>query len=214
MPEVRLPPYKVEKLKGLRLLTELTNWSFRHYKIKNLWKATQGKGVKVAVLDTGCSHKDIEIQKEIDFSGDGVADRNGHGDWTAGCIKASTNFLGIAPECRLYVGKVLANDGSGNWSWMEKGLEWALEEKVQVINISAGGDYRGSTIQPILRELNSRGVVVVCASGNEDSPLIFPASSPDTLAVGAVNKSWQRASFSNFGPRLIVMAPGVNLLGC
>lgn len=212
--EVRLPPFHVEELKGLRLLAERTNWSFRHYKIRELWKFTQGREGKIAILDTGCSHKDIEIHKKIDFSGDGVPDYNGHGNWTAGCVKASTNFLGIAPKCKLYIGKVLANDGSGDWNWMENGLEWALEENIQVINISAGGNYTGSKIQPILKELNKRGVLVVCAAGNSDAPLIFPASSPDTLAVGAINEKWQRASFSNFGPRLIVMAPGVDLLGC
>lgn len=214
MRKVRLPPFKYKEVKGLRLLAELTNWSFRHYKIKELWKHTQARQVKIAVLDTGCSHDDIEVYRGMDFSREGVADGNGHGNWCAGCIKGKRNFLGIAPECELYIGKILANDGSGDWKWMEKGLEWALEEGAQIVSISAGGDYPGSKIQPILKALNEKGVIVVCAAGNSDAPLIFPASSPDTLAVGAVNKSWQRASFSNFGRRLIVMAPGADLLGC
>lgn len=214
MPQVHLPPFEVEKLVGVRLLTELTNWSFRHYKIRELWKSTKARQVKIAVLDTGCSHKDIVVHKEIDFSGDGIADHNGHGNWCAGCIKAGKNFLGIAPESQLYIGKILANDGSGDWKWMERGLEWALEERVQIISISAGGGYYGSKIQPILKELNNQGVIVVCAAGNENAQLIFPANSPDTLAVGAVNERWQRAVFSNYGNQLITMAPGVNLLGC
>lgn len=216
MSKVRLPPFKYEKLTGVRLLQELSNWAFNHWKIKELWKNTQGTDVKVAVLDTGRpEHKDIKVFKSIDFSGEGEIDLlSGHSTWCCGCIAATQGFLGLAPKCKLYTAKVLDNEGSGDWDWMRKGLEWALEEKVQIINISAGGGYNGDSIQPILKELNKQGAIVVCAAGNEDAPLIFPASSPDTLAVGAVDKEWKKAAFSNFGPRLIVVSPGVNLLGC
>ncbi len=215
MSEVRLPPFKHEELTGVRLLQEHSNWAFKHWKIKGLWEHTTGEGVRVVVLDTGHpEHKDIDVFKSIDFTGEGREDQNGHSTWCCGNIAASEGFLGLAPKCKLYTAKILANNGSGDWSWMKKGLEWALEEHIQIVNISAGGNYSGDKIQPILKELNKRGVLVVCAAGNENAPLIFPANSSDTLAVGAIDKYDKRAAFSNFGPRLIVVSPGVDLLGC
>ena len=137
-----------------------------------------------------------------------------HNTWVAGCVRATGGFLGKVPKCKLYVGKILSNTGEGAWMWMQKGLEWALEEKVDVINISAGGTYQGDAIQPILKKLADKGVLIICAAGNANSLLIFPASDMHTIAVGAITKEEQRAAFSNFGPRLIVMAPGVDSLGC
>jgi len=210
-----LPPYKVEKLKGLRLLKELSNWAFKHWNIKQIWEHTQGVDVKVAVLDTGRpKHTDIEVSKSVDFTGTGPEDKNGHATWVCSCIAATKGFLGLAPKCKLYTAKILDNKGSGDWGWMKKGLEWALAEGCQVVNISAGGKYTGNEIQPILKKMADMGVLVVCAAGNANSLLIFPANDSNTIAIGAVNEQWQKAAFSNFGPRLIVMAPGVNLLGC
>lgn len=137
-----------------------------------------------------------------------------HNTWVSGCVRATGGFLGIAPQSELYIAKILNNDGSGDWNWMKKGLQWALEEEVHIVNISAGGDYTGNDIQPVLKELYDKGVVVVCAAGNASNFLIFPAEDKHTLAVGAVDKKLEKARFSNFGPRLLVMAPGVELLGC
>lgn len=212
--KIHLPPYQVKKVEMTSLLEELSNWAFRSFRIKELWKHTKGDKVRVAVLDTGCNHKDIKVKKFVNFTDDEDEDKCGHGTWVAGCVRATGGFLGIAPECELYVAKILANDGTGNWDWLRKGLEWALEEECEIVNISAGGDYTGKTIQPVLKKMANKGIIVVCAGGNESNLLIFPANDENTLAVGAVDKSWQKAKFSNFGPRLVVMAPGVELLGC
>ncbi|GAH46977.1 unnamed protein product, partial [marine sediment metagenome] len=215
MAEIKLPPFQVEELKGPGLLAALSNWAFKHYKVEGIWKHSTGKGVRVGILDTGRpEHKDIQIAKSIDFSGEGETDGNGHSTWVSGCYKASGGFLGWAPGCEIFTAKVLDNNGEGAWPWMRKGLEWALEERCEIINISAGGEYGGDKIQPILAKLAERGTLVVCAAGNAGNLIIYPASDVSTIAVGAIDKELERAAFSNFGWRMIVMAPGVKLLGC
>jgi len=209
-----LPPYEAKEVIMTTLLEELSNWAMRSYRIKELWEHTKGERVRVAILDTGCNHKDVKVKKFVNFSDDEDEDKCGHGSWVAGCIGANGRFKGIAPECELYIGKILANDGSGNWDWLRKGLEWALSEECHIVNVSAGGDYTGKEIQPVLRGLADLGIVIVCAGGNEGDLLIFPANDRNTIAVGAVDKKWKKAAFSNWGPRLVVMAPGVELLGC
>lgn len=208
-----LPPYEVKEVPLSRVLAELSNWAFRSFRIKELWEHTKGEKVKVCVLDTGCNHKDIQVFRKKDFTKTGLTDENGHGTWVSGCIRAAGGFLGIAPECELYVGKILRKDGSGEWVWLEAGLEWALAQGCQVINVSAGGEYTGPTF-PVLEKLDKAGILTICAAGNSGTYLIYPAVSVHTIAVGAVDKAWERAAFSNVGLGLITMAPGVELLGC
>lgn len=215
MSEIRLPPFEIEELKGVRLLEAQTNWAFKHFKIEEIHKVTQGRNVRVAVLDTGCpEHKDIQVAKSVDFTGENIKDTNGHATWVSGCLKAKGGFLGWAPGCELFTAKILDNSGEGAWLWLREGLEWALAEKCDIVNISAGGSYAGDEIQPILARMAELGMLVVCAAGNAADMLIYPASDTSTIAVGAVDKELERAAFSNFGPRLITMAPGVDLLGC
>lgn len=215
MVEIKLPPFEVEELKGIRLLEAQTNWAFKHFKVREIHKITTGRNVRVAVLDTGRpEHGDIKVAEAVDFTGEGVVDKQGHSTWVSGCIKAKGGFLGWAPECKLFTAKILDNGGEGAWLWMRKGLEWALEERFDIVNISAGGSYGGTEIQSILARMAELGMLVVCAAGNTADLLIYPASDPSTIAVGSVNKELERSAFSGFGHRLITMAPGEDLLGC
>lgn len=140
-----------------------------------------------------------------------------HNTWVGSMVAANGKLVGIAPKCQLHVGKVLNDDGTGNWDWLRKGLEWAYQEGCQVVNISAGGDAPDNVrdqMDPLLKEMAGKNILVVCAAGNEANIHIYPANSFYTLAVGAVNRQIQKAEFSNFGPRMLMMCPGVDLLGC
>ena len=216
MHKVILPPYKIEPLPAVskKTILELSNWAFQSFEIKRLWQKTRGSHTKVLVIDTGCTHKDIKPFEVKDFTGEGKEDLNGHGTWVSGCIGANGDFKGIAPECTLYVAKALDKNGVGYDTWFKKALEWGLEKDVDVVNISAGSEDNEGEYDDILIDYYKQKKIVVCAAGNESNKVDSPANSQYTLAVGAVNRSWQRASFSDFGPRLTVMAPGVNLLGC
>lgn len=108
-----LPPFEAKPVAMTALLEDLSNWGMRSLRIKELWEHTKGGKVRVAVLDTGCNHEDIEVKKFVNFSDDIDQDKAGHGTWVAGVLGANGRFKGIAPECELYIGKILANDGSG-----------------------------------------------------------------------------------------------------
>ena len=214
--DIRLPKHSIEKFyfDFNALVEHLSNWALRSFEIKKLHQYTKGKGVKVLVCDTGCTHSDIHPVKVKDFTGkNDPTDKNFHGTWVSGVIAANGKFLGIAPEAELYVAKVLNDDGRGSYSWLANGLEWGLEEDVDIVNLSLGGEANSETIKQICNEYDKRGKIIFCAAGNDSDPIDFPAKLQSTIAVGAVNKSWHRAYFSDYGPRLIVMAPGTDLLG-
>lgn len=217
-----LPPVDFREVTLSALQRELAreSWGFLSLGIKKLWeeKRVKGEDIKVAVLDTGPpDHKDIEVFKDINFTKEDKEDKNGHSSWVCGTIKAEGGLLGIAPRCQLHAAKVLNNDGGGEWDWLFKGLEWAYQEGCQVINISAGGDPPDAfrhKMDSLLKEMAGKNVLVVCAAGNEKNIHIYPANSLYTICVGAVNRQIEKALFSNFGPRMLMMAPGVDLIGC
>lgn len=178
-----------------------------------------GSGVKVAVLDTGIStHPDLRIRGGASFvpGEPSTQDGNGHGTHVAGTIAALDNsigVLGVAPNAELYAVKVLGASGSGSVSSIAQGLEWAGNNMMHVANLSLGLQAPSATLEQAVNSATSRGVLVVAASGNSGAGSIsYPARYANAMAVGATDQNNERASFSQYGAGLDIVAPGVNIL--
>jgi subtilisin len=182
-----------------------------------------GSGVKVAVLDTGidASHEDLNVAGGASFVAeepDGLTDGNGHGTHVAGTIAALNNnvgVLGVSYDVDLYAVKVLSAGGSGTLSGIAQGIEWAIDNNMDVINMSLGGSTGSTTLKQACDNAYNSGIVVVAAAGNSGSffglinTIGYPAKYNSVIAVGAVDSNNNRASFSSVGNELEVMAPGV-----
>ncbi|CAG0962801.1 partial Minor extracellular protease vpr, partial [Anaerolineae bacterium] len=144
-----------------------------------VWQAGfTGKGIKVAIVDTGIdpNHPDFanRVANMKDFTGEGGNDKNGHGTHVAGTIGgagAASNgkYKGVAPECLLYAAKVLRGNGSGSTSDVMAGVEWAVQQGAQVINLSLGSDgaCNGTDALSVLCDTAmDRGSVMCIAAGN------------------------------------------------
>lgn len=183
----------------------------------------KGANVKVGVLDTGiaASHSDLNVVSGASFvSGESYnTDGNGHGTHVAGTVAALDNsigVLGVAPNVSLYAIKVLNSSGSGTYSAIVSGIEWATANNLDVINMSLGGPSGSTALKQAVDKAYASSVVVVAAAGNSgtsgsSSTIGYPAKYDSVIAVGAVNSSNQRASFSSVGPELDVVAPGVSI---
>ncbi|MFI0728491.1 S8 family peptidase [Streptomyces sp. NPDC021225] len=197
------------------------------------WKAGfDGKNVTVAVLDTGvdATHPDLKgrISQSKDFTGGTDAvDHFGHGTHVAATVGGSgagNGAKGVAPGADLVVGKVLGDDGSGTFSSIISGMEWAARNGADVISMSLGSDTPDNGSNPMSAaadELSEEtGSLFVVAAGNSGRRTIgSPASSSAALTVGAVDKADALAPFSTRGPRSgdyavkpEISAPGVNIL--
>lgn len=203
-------------------ITEVVDWGAQVLGAPQVWQQTKGKGVKIAVLDTGIdtNHPDLKpnIHGGINFTNGNLADfedRQGHGTHCAGVIAGVDNefgVIGVAPEASIYAVKVLGDDGYGSLNTIIKGIRWAIEQRVDVISLSLGIAQRPPQVfHNIIKEAYRRGIVVVAAAGNENDDVCYPAVYPESIAVGAINQVLSKAQFSNHGNELDISAPGVDI---
>lgn len=221
-PVFRLPPYEAQAV--TTALSEVHDWSIAFLGIPELWKRSEGEGVRVAVLDTGCDleHPDLKggIVGARDFSGSlwGPLDRQGHGTWCAGMIGARANEVGVrgvAPKCELLVAKVLGDDGSGTEHAILAGIEWAAAQGAHVLSLSLGGPRMSERLHDAIRAFVAQEHrFVLCAAGNDgrDNAVNYPAAWEETIAVAAVDKHGKLTAFSSRGPQVDVAAPGQDML--
>lgn len=177
----------------------------------------RGQKVKVAVLDTGilAGHDDVSAVKTIDV-GYGTADGHGHGTHVSGIIGAKLNNgkggVGVAPECSIYSIKVLKDTGSGASSTIIKGVNQAVDNKVDIINMSLGGALYSQVEADAYQRAYEAGIAVFCAAGNEFSNSAhYPAAYKSTISVAALDKSMGKAYFSNYDSGVRYSAPGVDI---
>jgi subtilisin len=199
------------------------DWGVSLVQAPQVWSMTKGEGIKIAVLDTGVdpNHPDLKsnIVKGMNFTTSNAADyidRQGHGSHCAGIIAGVNNgfgIVGVAPEAKLYIGKVLGDNGQGSLDAIVKGIDWAISEQVDVISMSLGcGTDPGPAFHAAFQRARQAGIVIVAASGNENTTCGWPAAYPECIAVAAVDQTFGRAGFSNYGEAVDVAAPGVDIL--
>mgnify|MGYP003300383056 CR=1 FL=1 len=186
---------------------------------RQAWEAGYtGAGVKVAVLDSGInsSHEDIVATPLDAQNGLGTEDGNSHGTHVAGIIGArgdnSYGGSGVAPDVELYSIKVLADNGGGTDFQIMQGVRKAIDERVNIINMSLGGYGYNPEHEALIVEAYNSGIAVFCAAGNDGAQALNnPAGYSGAIPVSALDKNSHKASFSNYGKQVRYSAPGVDI---
>jgi subtilisin family serine protease len=144
-----------------------------------------------------------------------IADDNGHGTHVAGIVGAVGNngigVTGVSWRTRLMVVRVLDEAAEGWESDIILGLNYAVANGASVINMSLGLAAAGPLLADAVSQAEARGALLVAAAGNGGGAIAYPAAYPSVLSVGASDRSGSRASFSAFGARLDLLAPGVDI---
>jgi hypothetical protein len=147
-------------------------------------------------------------------------DKQGHGTHCAGIVAAvkgnDIGVIGVAPEAYLYAVKVFDDRGNGRYSDVIEGLEWCIDNEIQVISMSFGSAYTAGDpkIEPWINAAYDAGILLVGAAGNAGSgedTVIYPARYANVIAVAATNSNNNRASWSSTGPDIELAAPGVSI---
>ena len=118
---------------------------------------------------------------------------------------------GVAPQVYLYAVKVLDANGAGSFSDIIKGIEWCVHYDVQVINLSLTSLRGNESLRQAVQVAYKAGITVVAAAGNTGGAVTFPAAYPETLAISASNSQDQMAGWSNRGPEIDFISPGVSV---
>ena len=194
--------------------------------------AEGGRGVIVAVLDTGIAYRNwrdfrrspgfeaSQFVRGKDFVSPGQppVDRNGHGTFVAGEIAEATNvrygLTGLAYGARLMPVRVLDSAGEGDALTIAHGIRYAVDHHAQIINLSLEFPAAISAadvpeLTQALRYADQHHVLVVAAAGNDsDEAIPYPARAPGVVAVGASTEHGCLADYSNFGHHIAIVAPG------
>jgi subtilisin family serine protease len=202
-----------------------------------VWPVTRGTAlvgatpIHVAIIDTGIDYHSPELRRiykgghNFITNTDDPLDDAGHGTHVAGIIAAADDnqgVVGVAPEVDLFSLKILNQCGSGSSENVIGALDWILQKKGQiggnwVVNLSLGSSEASNAERGAFQRASDAGLLVVAASGNSfnEMPvdgLAFPAAYPTVVSVGAIDADMKIGSFSQRGPQLKVVAPGVSVL--
>lgn len=194
-------------------------WGLSQVHLPQDWKDNAGKGVVVAVIDTGVSKTQdmntTSFVKGYNFiaNNEDADDDNGHGTHVAGTIAQSTNngigVAGIAYKASIMPLKVLSAEGSGSTAAITQAIHYAADHGAKVINMSLGGGGYNAVMAKAVKYAHDKGLVVVCAAGNSSRGVVsYPAKYPGAIAVAATRKDERVTAYSNWGKEITISAPG------
>ncbi|MFI7540966.1 S8 family serine peptidase [Actinoplanes sp. NPDC049599] len=195
-------------------------WFWAPLRVEQAQRLSKGAGVVVAVLDTGvdAGHQDLDGavlpgRQVVRDKPAGDLDTVGHGTGMAGVIAgrghgAGRGVLGIAPQA-----KIMPITPANDTFFVAKGIRWAADHGAKVINL-AFGVADGEGLRAAVSAAAAADVVLVSTAGNtgdKGNEMEYPGAYPEVLTVGAVDRKNKVAGFSNHGPHVDLVAPGVDI---
>lgn len=205
----------------LKIASQNIPWGVRKIEAPDVWKRCQGEGIKVGIIDTGIDlgHPDLKDNIKEAYSvvdGASADDDNGHGTHVAGIIAALDNdigVVGVAPKAEIYSVKAFDKKGRGTVSDIIDALQWCVENKVHVINMSFGIGTNSRALKRAIGAAHRHKIIMVAAAGNSGArdSVLYPAKYPEVIAVAASDSKDQAADFSSRGPEVNIIAPGVDV---
>lgn len=217
-----LLPYVQEDIFTLQSSTEYIGWQISSFKVDEVWQLTEGHGVTVAVIDSGCDLTHVDLAPNIIEGKNFVepnlppTDSGVHGTHVSGIIAAchnDTGVVGIAPKAKIMPLKVLNSFGTGSIDHVTQAVYYAVDNGADIITMSLGTRNPIDKLKEAIVYANSKNVTCFVAAGNAGSTkqLLYPAAYTECISIGAVDENSMRADFSCTGPNLDFVAPGVKI---
>ena len=219
----------IEKDQLVQLQSQTTSWGYSQLNLENSVPSTlTGENIRIAIIDTGVdtSHPDLKIAggkcvlEQVLNGGwcsKSYEDDNGHGTHVAGIIGAQNNdigVVGVAPEASIYAIKALDQEGYGTTSSILAGIDWAIQNNVDIINMSLNSEYYEPAMESIIKKAYNKGILIVAAAGNEEhvtgkeENVLYPAKFSQAIAVSALGRSMDLIHTSSVGKEMELTAPG------
>lgn len=223
---ISLLPYVREDVYGLSPNdAQFLGWEIKKFNIEQQWKISEGEGVKIAVIDTGCDLDHVDIKNNL-LEGKNFVEKNkdpidrcGHGTHCAGTIAAENNGLGmvgIAPRAKVIPIKALNDNGQGDINNIVNAIKWSSDIGADIISMSLGSKQSLPILENAINYAVSKGCIMFCAAGNDgpSTDIMYPAKYDNTIAIGAIDQNLNRTNFTCSGETLDFLAPGHDILSC
>ena len=195
--------------------------------MQKAWPISTGADVTVAIIDTGVAYRDFKDFRKLedlentkmvagyDFVNkrSEAIDDHAHGSHVAGTVAQSTNngkgVMGVAFSAAIMPIKVLSARGGGTLANIADGIYFSADHGAKVINMSLGGGFAEATLRTAVAKAHAKGVIVVCAAGNESrNKPGYPAAYDGAVSVSATDFNEELTFYSNHGPAIDIAAPG------
>jgi type VII secretion-associated serine protease mycosin len=210
-------------------------WHLDAMGAEEIWQVSTGKGVKVAVIDSGVDAMNGDLRGQVlkgknlapDEKGDELTDYDGHGTGMAGVIAGTgqsgggDGAYGLAPGAKIVPIRVpdVGWDSNqpesirvSNQAFAE-GIRYAADKGIQVINVSQGVREGSAELSNAVKYAVEKGSLVFASTGNNgDTDLRYPAATPGVVAVGALGRDLKKTEESQYGPQVDVSAPGIDMV--
>jgi major intracellular serine protease len=210
-----------EEILSIQDAKQRVGWNITAFDLPETWRHTQGEGVVIAVLDTGCDLDHADLNENL-LPGKNLVNpkklpkddcQSGHGTHVTGIICAKNNdigMVGVAPKSKVIPIKVLDEHGNGHLTTVANGIYLAIERKVDIIAMSLGSPLPVNIVRNAIIAATTQGIPVFVAAGNAGNTkeVFFPAAYKETIAIGSIDENFNRSKFSNTGKNLDFMAPG------
>lgn len=211
-------------------------WFLDAMKAEEMWRTSTGKGITVAVIDTGvdAAHPDLQGRvlpgKDLatDKPGDAQTDYDGHGTGMAGLIAGTgaraggNGAYGLAPGAKILPvrlprkeGDTQAEGDKQGIAAIATGIRFAADAGAKVINVSQSAPVNSPELTTAVKYALDKGALVFAAVGNEGdqgNPVEYPAATPGVVGVAAVGKDLRRTGWSEYGSQVDISAPGEGML--
>jgi len=202
-------------------------WGLRAVEAEKAWSmGVYGNNIIIAVVDTGVDHSIGDLSENVISGFNAITgkigdtnDLNGHGTQVSSIIAGTGHgigIMGIAPKSKIMPIKAFDEFGNGEVQNIVLGIRWAADNGANIINLSFGSIDFDISLKEAIIYAQSKGCLIIAATGNhqegQSSDILFPASLPGVIAVGAMNKDYESASFSNYGENLSLIAPGTEII--
>jgi hypothetical protein len=198
-------------------------WSLEKVGLPAAWDVTTGRQtISIGIVDSGVDsgHPDLDGHVTVgeNFSTDLDNDDDfGHGTHVAGIVGASANnaqgIAGVDWNANILSVKVLNGNGVGTATAISRGIRYAADQGVRLINLSLGATTFSQALADSVTYAQQRGVLIIAAADNQStSTMTYPGALPGVVAVGASTPSDTLASFSNYGSWVDLLAPGTGIV--
>ena len=199
-------------------------WHLQYLNASAVWSKTKGESITVAVIDSGINYD--QLGEDFDKArikatynsydqSDDLTDHTSHGTAMISLIGANgeNGFYGVAPKCNFIVVKAITALGTTNAQALVRGIDFAIDHNADIINLSLGSNSENAEVAAAIERATAQNIAVTCAAGDsQKNAVVFPASLKKTLSVAAIDRENNLYAESNYGEKIDVFSPGVNIV--